>query len=68
MDEAIELGKRLKAKAIHPSLGIITRENVRIAHVSGFKVNVWTVNDRETIERMREFGVDGIISDFPDLL
>ena len=68
MDEAIELGKRLKARAIHPSLGIITRENVRIAHDSGFKVNVWTVNDRETIERMREFGVDGIISDFPDLL
>lgn len=68
MDEAIELGKRLKARAIHPSLGIITRENVRIAHDSGFKVNVWTVNDTETIERMKEFGVDGIISDFPDLL
>ena len=68
MDEAIELGKRLKAKAIHPSLGIITRENVKIAHDSGFKVNVWTVNDPETIERMKEFGVDGIISDFPDLL
>src|SRR5690606_31552672 len=26
--EALELGKLLKAKAIHPSIGIITRENV----------------------------------------
>ena len=68
MAEAIELGKMLKAKAIHPSLGIITRENVKIAHESGFKVYVWTVNDRESIERMKEFGVDGIMSDFPDLL
>jgi len=68
MVEAIELGKRLNAKAIHPSLGIITSENVKTAHESGFKVNVWTVNGRESIARMKEFGVDGIISDFPDLL
>ena len=68
MVEAIELGKMLKAKAIHPSLGIITRENIKTAHDAGFKVYVWTVNDRESIDRMKEFGVDGIMSDFPDLL
>lgn len=66
--EAIELGKMLKAKAIHPSLGIITRRGVQAAHDAGFNVNVWTVNDRETIERMKEFGVNGIISDYPELL
>ncbi|QED38229.1 glycerophosphodiester phosphodiesterase [Antarcticibacterium arcticum] len=68
MTEAIELGKMLKAKAIHPSVGIITRQGVKAAHKAGFKVYVWTVNDRESIERMKEFGVDGIISDFPELL
>ncbi|WP_079735769.1 glycerophosphodiester phosphodiesterase [Salegentibacter salegens] len=66
--EAIELGKLLKASAIHPSLGIITRDNVKASHEAGFKVNVWTVNEPQDIERMREFGVDGIISDFPDRL
>jgi len=66
--EAIELGKLLKASAIHPSLGIITRDNVKASHEAGFKVNVWTVNEPEDIARMREFGVDGIISDFPDRL
>ncbi len=66
--EAIELGKLLKAKAIHPSVGIITRENVKRTHDNGFEVNVWTVNDKETIELMKDFGVDGIMSDFPDLL
>lgn len=66
--EALQLGEMLNAKAIHPSLGIITRENVKQAKTAGFKVNVWTVNEREDILRMKDFGVDGIISDFPDLL
>ncbi len=66
--EALQLGKLLKAKAIHPSLGIITRDNVKQSQAAGFKVNVWTVNEREDILRMKDFGVDGIISDFPDLL
>ncbi len=66
--EAIELGKKLKALAIHPSIGITTRDNVKQCHQVGFKVNVWTVNDLKSIARMMDFGVDGIISDFPDLL
>lgn len=66
--EAIELGKRLNATAIHPSLGIITRDNTKLSQDAGFKVNVWTVNEREDIRRMLDFGVDGIISDYPNRL
>ncbi len=66
--EAIEVGKQLKAKAIHPSIGIVTRKNVQKTQQEGFQVNVWTVNDPDSIARMKDFGVDGIISDFPDLL
>jgi glycerophosphoryl diester phosphodiesterase len=66
--EAIELAKLLKARAIHPSLGIITRDNTKLSQQEGFKVNVWTVNEREDIKRMIEFGVDGIISDYPNRL
>lgn len=66
--EAIELGKKLKAVAIHPSLGIITRDNTKLSQEAGFKVNVWTVNEREDIRRMIDFGVDGIISDYPNRL
>tara|TARA_R100001369_G_scaffold29172_4_gene52723 strand:- start:214279 stop:214962 length:684 start_codon:yes stop_codon:yes gene_type:complete len=68
VEEAIEWGKILNATAIHPSLGIITRQSVKDAHSQGFNVNVWTVNEPEDIARMIEFGVDGIISDFPDRL
>lgn len=66
--EAIELGKRLKATAIHPSIGIITRDNTKLSQDAGFKVNVWTVNERQDILRMLDFGVNGIISDYPNRL
>ncbi|MGB8704376.1 MAG: glycerophosphodiester phosphodiesterase family protein, partial [Gillisia sp.] len=66
--EAIELGKKLHAACIHPGLGIITGENVKRSKDAGFRVNVWTVNEPKDIERMKRFGVDGIISDFPDRL
>lgn len=68
VSEAIELGKKINAKAIHPSLGIITRQNVLLSQQKGFHVNVWTVNKPTDIKRMINFGVNGIISDFPELL
>lgn len=37
-------------------------------HQFGKELHVWTVNDPETIEKLIERGVDGIISDYPNLL
>jgi glycerophosphoryl diester phosphodiesterase len=31
------------------------------------KVIPWTVNDKETITRLQQMGVDGVITDYPDL-
>lgn len=45
-----------------------TREQVREAQSLGLKVVVWTVNEPADMRRMIEWGVDGIISDRPDLL
>ena len=45
-----------------------TREQVREAQSLGLKVVVWTVNEPADMRRMIEWRVDGIISDYPDLL
>lgn len=37
-------------------------------HGFGKQLHVWTVNDSETIEKLINKGVDGIISDYPNLL
>lgn len=37
-------------------------------HQFGKELHVWTVNDSETIEKLIDRGVDGIISDYPNLL
>jgi glycerophosphoryl diester phosphodiesterase len=68
VDEAIEFAKTIKAVAIHPNHALLSRENVKRAQNEGFKVYTWTVNDIETINRMKSYHVDGIISDFPDRL
>ena len=58
--------KNIEAKAIHPNYFMLNLKNVIEAQSKGFKVNTWTVNDKETINRMKQYGVDAIISDFPD--
>ena len=35
---------------------------------AGKRLFVWTVNRRETIGRLAQWGVDGIISDKPDVV
>jgi glycerophosphoryl diester phosphodiesterase len=51
-----------------PYFGDVTAALVAEAHELGLRVVVWTVNKRDDMARMIELGVDGIISDRPDLL
>ncbi|WP_018322536.1 glycerophosphodiester phosphodiesterase [Bradyrhizobium sp. WSM2793] len=51
-----------------PNFGDVTAALIAEAHGLGLRVVVWTVNKREDMARMMELGVDGIISDRPDLL
>jgi glycerophosphoryl diester phosphodiesterase len=46
---------------------IVTPYFVEHAHRAGVAVKVWTVDERADIERLLDWGVDGIISDRPDV-
>ena len=41
---------------------------IKQLHQHGKKVNVWTVDDKKHINRLINLGVDGIITDRPDLM
>ncbi len=46
----------------------IDQKFMKKAHDSGKKVHVWTVNDEKEMQDLIELGVDGIITNYPDLL
>jgi glycerophosphoryl diester phosphodiesterase len=51
-----------------PYFGDVTPALIAESHDLGLKVVVWTVNKPADMARLIEMGVDGIISDHPDLL
>jgi glycerophosphoryl diester phosphodiesterase len=51
-----------------PYFGDVDPDLIAEAHRLGMAVVVWTVNKPADMARMIDLGVDGIISDRPDLL
>lgn len=58
----------LEAKATHVGVAFETlgKSYVEALRAAGLQVFAFTVNDPSDIQRVAAFGVDGIISDFPD--
>ena len=50
-----------------PEYSLVTEDLVKSCHGQKIKVIPWTVNDKVTIDKLKALGVDGIISDYPDL-
>jgi len=50
-----------------PEYSLVNPSLIEKCHEMKMKIVPWTVNDKPTIERLREMGVDGIITDYPDL-
>lgn len=47
---------------------LVTRRFIRRAHEAGKHVHVWTVNEASDMRRLLDLGVDGIVTDRPDVL
>lgn len=52
----------------HGALRVVDRAFVEAAHEVGLKVHVWTIDDPEEMRELASFGVDGIMTDCPDVL
>lgn len=53
--------------ALHPWYGWVTEELIAAAHEQGVVVNTWTVDDPELMARFAGWGIDGIVTNVPDV-
>ncbi len=56
------------ARTLGPRADLVTRDLVHAAHALGMRVVPWTVNDPREMQALVELGVDGIVTDEPELL
>jgi glycerophosphoryl diester phosphodiesterase len=63
--ELPRLIKTLGGDAWHPKHKDINKDIVRVSQEEGLPVNVWTVNEEYDMMRMIDYGVDGIMTDYP---
>lgn len=66
IEDALSFAKKIKAFSIHPDYQLLSKENVDLMHENDFGVFPWTVNSKESIQKVKSFDVNGIISNFPD--
>jgi glycerophosphoryl diester phosphodiesterase len=67
-----DLNDQLSALGFTPSIyspdySLVTEKLVKRCHQQNIKVIPWTVNDKTSIEKLKAMGVDGIITDYPNL-
>jgi glycerophosphoryl diester phosphodiesterase len=58
----------LQGPETYYGLHVVTPGFVRVAHEQGLRVDVWTLDTEPDLRRLLGYGVDGIITDRPDIL
>jgi len=51
-----------------PEFNLVNAEMVAACKEKGMKLIPWTVNDKPNIDKLKALGVDGVITDYPDLM
>ncbi|WP_291966495.1 glycerophosphodiester phosphodiesterase [Maribacter sp.] len=64
--DAIPVAKELNAVAINPYFKNLDIEKANEIRNAGLKIYTWTVNEPADIDAMKNVGVDGIITNFPE--
>ena len=53
--------------ALHPEWRLVDRALIKRARTLGLELRAWTVNDPDEVCRLAHLGVDGLITDVPDV-
>ncbi len=67
IEDIVNYAKELGVYAIHPDYKLVDKSLIKKCHENNILVNAYTVNEKEDIERLIEEGIDGIITDYPNI-
>ena len=67
LERPSEKAQKIGCSAIHPHFGSLKKATILSAHRRGMKVNCWTPNTKSDVDKMIKMGVDGIITNYPDI-
>lgn len=62
------IARRLKVHSIHPVQSLVTPATMRSMRRTGAKVYTWTINDIHQFLVMKGMGVDGVFTDYPNII
>jgi glycerophosphoryl diester phosphodiesterase len=66
--KTLDRWRELPVEYVIPKHTLITAPLVQAVHAAGRTILTWTVNDKKTMQKLAGWGVDGIISDDPQML
>lgn len=67
-DDMLARVRRHGHAAVHPWVGNVTATSVAAAHALDLLVNTWTCNDPDRAVELAGWGVDGLVTDVPDVI
>ena len=67
-EKAIEQALKLQCCQIGWMNQLATADIVKATQKAGLNVSVWTVNDIERAQHLRDLGIQGLITDFPKMM
>jgi glycerophosphoryl diester phosphodiesterase len=59
--------REYQLECYHPDIISLTKETVDNCKENGIKVNVWTINGMDELQKMYFWGCDGAITNYPDI-
>ena len=65
---ALEMWRELPVQVVLPRYNLLQPRIIEEVHRSGRQIMTWTVNNKEQLRSASEWGIDGLISDHPELL
>lgn len=66
--QPLKVARELKVVEVSPKILPLTRSYVENAHKFNIEVFTWPINDAKALAKAQKLGVDGVITDYPDII